>query len=1651
MSGRWLQNGTPENSITSVLSGANGTFENLISQGYCYSDTSQTSTLPGQSSNNQIQLLASPYGPPNCNQFATLIKPGINPLTLRGITNSNVIVFEPVNDTGSVSNPGGVCFPESSCVGPVCIDNSVAVGGSCSDQYSPLCMPNANGTNNCSNMAPGGLADWMGQPTYFGDRTDMPWSTSVKNQISNKNTGANAYTPPIQLLVPDLMKYGFVTQGCECQSATSRITGQIYESSPGIYNLTTDAGVSSEVWNGEGTCDTYLNTAGTSIIDSTCVKTIQKYAATCEWCSTASLQVTNLPELCSFSEDNNGNLTDNGDCFGFGINGKPRISCNPPQVNNCPITTPATQMIGLNCNIPAGNRLTGLASAISWIQDIYYVTIATGSAQNQYTITYQNGIFGISVSNYNVTITFPNATTAQNLLNSLQNSSLNSIFYTSLSPQSGHSSTSPQNATGVYNFIQGSDAITNLPQAVAYPGNCAVKLDGTIWTTSEGPISGQPWLGMTGLACNIPLNNGKCSTDLLTNPEYSPSASGDCQICTSDLWNWIPGGYSSVMNTEDPLYWIANLAYIPKFQATQGNSTFTGNKETFGNPDGTPDDDTSCDQTPISDPALSPSGSTSSTKNSVPYCNNSSSPNNSCTDLCTQCGVMSWGSGIPFKSTPIDALSGSSGFTIVQSQASSGSINGSLPLESCSNGSDLLCERNPALTLRGTSADENGQLVSNWLNGVFNIDTIHGFSTQLGPNGGPLGDIPDPRATQAELQNRTIKAMRCCLGLDPGFVSIDGNNGSPKLVPNSDPYGGNEIWFQSECPPGTVCPSSDTCKELFKSVMSGTNSNITMNLNDFGSASYPTTYTLTGLNGTLPNPPTNTTPAVSSVVDMMNPAYYAKAYCEMMSGASKANTGTGAMGFDDEINTLCRKTMYTYCASPVEVSLINTGNYWSNLTPLVGNNPNISDYFRSSYRLPLNIFSESCYAWFGGGSNNLDEVMPSDYGTRDMLLGAACQRLQVDGWYNPVNPAGSPLLTSFVSSGGQITDTTGRVLDLSHTGKISSSSTDSMTGIPGLLANTCSCFLQGSTCTGNCSYQYCSAGVNNQNGPGQINIDFGTKSTSTKSTNSNAIDLTPYTNISGGDGSWTKWNDRGAPAPGSPGINTSNFTCANGSPLPGTTFSGNNEGGACGSPSNPTPCASSCFRDCNYVNEYDVCWNAGPINRKYSATMLGLSPVWNCNDSTTEGFQSNSCDAYSGYSCMGECDINKIDSKGNLIPNCGTIMWFDTPLGLNPGEIAKKQNQPSIPTQANITNYPYWQNYYSNVNTNVLSATIPGGFGTISDQSGATSIASDTNYCSSPNSIKPYNLSINQPTGCTITQTTSFNNQGIIGGNIGISNIATCDTSDSIFKNPEAKISFLTYMGANNCSGVGSTTDCWNTDPFCINDGSNTGSTVIPGDNCMYCGPTPSNLQTQNPLAYKAMVSAPNKPLTCCLDPSVNTNANYLTANTNIQTALQSNVISYFCGPIDSTNTCPIGSTDLTELEATCGTNFVCSSATDQTTCGSCKFCQWFPSQTDTTSQSGICTAVCPIAPTSGWTGTDVTTLPPTNGPTVGPTVRPTVGPSGPSGSITSLPTSIIVLIVIGIILGICLIANSVIVSKSKQSGKLPSSFGKIKKLITLK
>ena len=207
--GRWIENGLTQNGIKNVLNNAFSTLT-TAGPGYCDTNIDLTTSLPGQSSSaNQIILDQMPYGPPNCNQYATLVKPGVNPITLRGISNTGTTY--PVDDTY-------VCL--QSC--DYTDFTGAPVRGICSSECIRSTTYCGIGST-CENSAPGGLADWMGSPKTGSN--SGTWGSAINNQLSGGVSGSNGYNNPISIKSEPLMKYGFITQGCECQAGTSRIAG----------------------------------------------------------------------------------------------------------------------------------------------------------------------------------------------------------------------------------------------------------------------------------------------------------------------------------------------------------------------------------------------------------------------------------------------------------------------------------------------------------------------------------------------------------------------------------------------------------------------------------------------------------------------------------------------------------------------------------------------------------------------------------------------------------------------------------------------------------------------------------------------------------------------------------------------------------------------------------------------------------------------------------------------------------------------------------------------------------------------------------------------------------------------------------------------------------------------------------------------------------------------------------------------------------------------------------------------------------------------------------------------------------------------------------------------------------------------------------
>jgi hypothetical protein len=316
---------------------------------YCKLDTSQRLNLPPDDGDDtQRKMVPKPYGPFNCDMYSTLKKPGVNPLTLRGKSTNYTCTNDPIKcNAGSAD---GINY-EPVIDDKICYESNIfgcnVKVGLCSKEYT---------TNSCNSSAPGGLADFMGEPngwtragknmkdSYFA----QIWANAPTSKYYSLNgLNGTGYKNPIEIGRPDLMKNGFVMDGCECDHQTENIS-KVSQNYPGggLYlSNVLDAGIKAEVWNGDNTYCNYWN--GNSDFDiagprNTCGYTIEKYAQTCDWCKSASFKINHSDLFPSKTkshaptEDIYGKIPcecdssgkDKGDCFGIGPNGKPRVPCN---------------------------------------------------------------------------------------------------------------------------------------------------------------------------------------------------------------------------------------------------------------------------------------------------------------------------------------------------------------------------------------------------------------------------------------------------------------------------------------------------------------------------------------------------------------------------------------------------------------------------------------------------------------------------------------------------------------------------------------------------------------------------------------------------------------------------------------------------------------------------------------------------------------------------------------------------------------------------------------------------------------------------------------------------------------------------------------------------------------------------------------------------------------------------------------------------------------------------------------------------------------------------------------------------------------------------------------------------------------------------
>ena len=926
--------------------------------------------------------------------------------------------------------------------------------------------------------------------------------------------------------------------------------------------------------------------------------------------------------------------------------------------------------------------------------------------------------------------------------------------------------------------------------------------------------------------------------------------------------------------------------------------------------------------------------------------------------------------------------------------------------------SHLMCERNPNLTGYGECDLENSVLAHLWVEGLWDMSK-YVQTTEYSKYGLDEKGIMSEGVSEEELKERRIESVRCCLGL------------TPKYTTNTNDY--NSIDDTSErfegCRPGFLCPSSIGCSILLDSLFSREWDEDQGGFDSyyFGE-NYPEKYNLAG------------SEELTNEI-MQNTAYYAKAYCQEMSGGKRIddldiNTGCGR---SKDAIIGCRKMMYNYCSESVEMELQESE---------VGN-----DVKSTKIKYPTRIFTDNCFGWCDVDSDVLETELPDQEGVCDMMVGKTCQQLQVDGWINPYNWEASKIL-KFADKDGEWYEN--RDTSKTHTGLDAQR-----------LKDICGCFLLGSECGNkNCSISYCGAGTDGNKGPGPVKIFNNADYPENNPYNFEVDDMKTIYDYDGLQQSTTKWTDS---------IDADTFDCRK------DYIDGSSTG--------------KCFTGCNYVNYNDTCWLANPEERRqntiFSQETFKNYNDWECGDrGHTIG---DSCDPYNKtYGCFGYCNMGEYN-ENSPEGNCGTPDWFNHKMGITPNEVKYKTEKQIFESNPQLNNlkanksryWPKWQNFYVNWNESAYLAPpgtvkVPGWGSFKVGNNGKPSPYNNTpiqqdqnqglcNYpaCSGMNALKPYSIQKSEVFGCgttcSVSLQTNITNQGYVGGGIistlngeGACKTENTDWETSVLSATE-RSNYATYMGSNNCNSILDSINtepnkclgCYSTstDPQCTTQSNCTDllkeqkKCIVGSQMCI----NPKILASDDPLegdfasGDNCQLCIGNKPNICCMSPNLNpytTSAEKLSWENENKTILDSvgNRVSYICYPNDSEglSQCPNGSVKLKELESqNCG-NTLCDQRNSESTCNNCDVCIWIPEDLE----NGIeahCSAQCPLPPQveEGWNvgaqnlTTDPPTQQPTDQPTEPPTDQPTDQPTEPP-STESIDSSInIGVIVLGIIGGL--------------------------------
>lgn len=1199
-------------------------------------------------------------------------------------------------------------------------------------------------------------------------------------------------------------------------------------------------------------------------------------------------------------------------------------------------------------------------------------------------------------------------------------------------------------------------SVDELPQDQKHKNNCTQYLlkwaKSCEWCKKHKSIPSNDGLQICDKGINGCSGSNQCVGDCtptfggLFSDSCSFYMEQECNICDSKLWDQVPGGWEALVDPDHPKHEMAMYTYIPKIMKTRENAgekqpatMFNSNLEPKIVGDLVDNEDkvlnnknitTFTGLGPFFDNEIIRSAEIQEYRNNKPGILFN-------TNETDRSGEFTWSNNydINYKGeqTVVDhpRCSQTSGNRIGYTYDTSSNnedgndINRSAwqmtklardkhnmtnigrRLENCTYSSPkseddqnpsshTVCERNPNLTGFGECDADTDHYAKLWIDGKWDLSRYTGKT-----------ELVDEGLTKDQLKDRKIEAMRCCIGLSPKYKTKDNDYETPIDEPSL------EYERLQTCRPGYTCPSSNACKDLFKDLFANKwdISEGGFNPYYFGQ-SYPEDFSLKG-NDKMTD------------VEMKNSAYYAKAYCEMMSGGVQGVTNELiGCGHDHNTEVDCRKFMYNYCSTPVKVDL---------------QDPNgVSDDIKTkSIKYPLRVFTEGCYDWCR--QDKLADSLPSQKGVCDMALGKTCQQLQVDGWIDVNNWGNSKILKFADDEGNWVENPSG---EPPGSGELPVGIHKGLT--LDRIRNVCGCFLLGSECSGdNCSVSYCGAGTEGQKGPGPVSMERIEWDDTSVDYTKNEVNKTIYDmkNVYDYNGprESSAWEEH---------IDQTEFSCYNDENVQ----------------------EQQCFSGCNYVNYNDTCWLASPDERLQDTTIN--SPTAEPEEQKIEGFSNiekfkdinvwecenvdagDSCKTYNGkYGCFGSCSIDDYNVDGDVKGNCGTDEWFDHRMNINPGEREFKirksfyddlDSKPPNVHANKSRNWSKWQNFYAewkNIpNTIPLKDSnakidVPGWGSYKTDGDGRPIDFSSKNdpICFFPScandrdSVKPYKYIKSLPecgSTCSVSMQTSINNQGaVVGGivsSLNAKNSCNLQNADWDTRALDSKNNgpYISMMGSNDCSALldvinSNNIDCGN----CTIDSQGAecndckklyectyGSQICveaeTGDNCQLC--------TQP------------KPNICCVSPNENP---YESGPTKIAWDLANNLllqgvgnyVSFICD-----KTCPVGSIPLETLEAKC--IIPCDQRFDESSCGTCEYCTWVPENSEH-AVSAHCAAVCPLPPPrndvsqGGWgveienVGTFAPVPLETNPPTVAPTPtpitnEPSTGPIGETTSPTDTPVS---------------------------------------------